>query len=78
MAKADKTMPKEDEEISMSALLEIAIKNKKIAEVGNFSINNDLLQVANILLQSPYNAKADICHSCKRFVVNFMGKKKQG
>lgn len=76
MAKTNRAMFKKNEEISMSALLELAIEDKKIPKVDNFPINNDLLKVANIFLQGLYNTRVDICHSCKRFVVNLIGKKK--
>lgn len=76
MAKTNRAMFKKNEEISMSALLKMVMKDKKIPKVENFTISNDLLKITNILLQGPCNTRADVCHSCKRFVVNFMGKKK--
>lgn len=71
-------MPEEDEEISTLALSEMAIEDKKILEIRNFSIDNDFLKVADIFSQDHYNAKADICHGCERFVVNLIDKQKHG
>lgn len=48
MSKTNGAMPKKSEEISTSALSEMAMENKKIPDVDNFSIGNDLLKIADI------------------------------
>lgn len=69
-------MPKKDEKIAMLTLLKMAIKDKEIPKVGNFSINNDLLKRADIFSYRPCNTKVNVCHNNERFVVNFMAKKR--
>lgn len=72
MIKTNVAMPKKDEKISTATLL--VIKDKEISEIGNFLISNIILKFANIFSQGFYNARVDICHSCKSFVVNLIYK----
>lgn len=51
MANANKASCKEDKKILNSELLKMAIKSKKIQEIGEFSIDNKILKFVNIFLQ---------------------------
>lgn len=70
-------MLKINKKISTLTLLKMVIKSKKISEINNFLINNNLLKIADIFLQDFYNAKVNICHCYKRLIVNLINKKNE-
>lgn len=70
-------MAKKDEKSTLAPLeivTENAIEDEKILEIAFFLINNHLLNIADILLQGSCVAKAGICDSCEKFVVNVINK----